>query len=151
MAWWKSFRRKLRTARGNSFRDWVVIFISWWVLLYFYFLLRTTSLERLNRITGKTRKSAQVMPDGLAWVWHHEKLIQMAARLHLLPMTCLPRALTLRWMASRRGIPSGLRIGIGVSSPQMTAHAWVEVQGQAIGEAEDINQRFTVFSPINPK
>ena len=151
MAWWKSFRRKLRTARGNSFRDWMVIAGAWWMLQVFFFLLRINSLERLNRITGKINIRIPVPSDVLGWTWHREKLIQMAARLHIFPMSCLPRALTLRWMASRHGIPSELRIGMGESSTRFQAHAWIEVAGQAIGEAEDINERFTVFTPFSTR
>jgi len=70
-------------------------------------------------------------------------LVYLASRLHLLPMMCLTRACTLQWMLSRRGIPSRLRIGMNRSQVGIHAHAWVEMMGQAIGEAEDIGEQFT--------
>jgi hypothetical protein len=72
-------------------------------------------------------------------------LVSLAGRLHLPPMTCLPRALTLRRMLSRHAIPSKLRIGMNKAPTGMHAHAWVEVDGEAVGEPEDIADDFRVL------
>jgi hypothetical protein len=60
-------------------------------------------------------------------------------------MTCLPRALTLRRMLSRHAIPAQLRIGANKTSTGIIAHAWVELDGEAIGEPEDIAESFKVL------
>jgi hypothetical protein len=63
-------------------------------------------------------------------------------------MTCLPKAFTLRWKLSRNGIPAQLRIGTNKTSSGIRAHAWVEVDGVAIGEPEDITDRFKMLAPV---
>ena len=68
-----------------------------------------------------------------------------AAAHHLAPMTCLPRALALRKMLAQRGIPSALRIGVRKEAATIAAHAWVEVEGRAVGEPEAIAERFLPF------
>jgi hypothetical protein len=46
---------------------------------------------------------------------------------------CLPQALAVQVLLARRGCPSQLRIGFTRSKGgQMSAHAWVECQGQVV-------------------
>ena len=63
----------------------------------------------------------------------------------------LPRAFCLRWMLSRAGVESHLRIGTNRTTTGIVAHAWVEVAGENIGEPEDISERFKVVVPIEYK
>ena len=145
---WKSFRHKLSTAGELSIGDWLVLGEAWWILLGFYLALRWLNFERLEAFTRTDVGKQPLMPDALAWAWKRQKLISLAAGLQLLAMTCLPRALCLRWMLSRAGIPSHLRIGMNKTSAGMYAHAWVEVAGENIGEPEDITERFKVLIPL---
>ena len=142
---WKSFQHKLQTAGEFSLRDWLDLVGAWWVLLGFTLALRRVNYERLEAYTRLTKDKCAIPAEALAWAWRTQRLVSLAARLHLISMTCLPRALTLRWMASRHGIPAQLRIGMNKSSAGMLAHAWVEVQGEMIGEPEDIADRFMVL------
>jgi Transglutaminase-like superfamily len=142
---WKSFQHKLQTASQFSLGDWLGLVEAWWALLGFSLALRQVNFERLEAFTRLTTEKSAVPADALAWAWRRQRLVSLAARLHLASMTCLPRALTLRWMASRRGIPAQLRIGMNKSSIGMLAHAWVEVQGESIGEPDDIADRFMVL------
>ena len=142
---WKSFRHKLRTASQFSPGDWLGLLEAWWALLGLYLALRLVSFDRLEAFTRLAKEKGGVPVEALAWAWRRQRLVSVAARLHLLSMTCLPRALALRWMASRSGIPAQLRIGMSKSSTGMLAHAWVEVQGEMIGEPDDIIARFMVL------
>ncbi len=74
--------------------------------------------------------------------------VARAAAHHLRPMTCLPRALALQRMLAQRGIPSVLRIGVRKEAATFTAHAWVEVEGRALGEPEAIEERFRALLPL---
>ncbi len=145
---WKSFRYKLQTASQLSPGDWLGLAEAWWVLLGFYLALRRVKFDRLVSFTGFANKKKMISVDNLAWAWGRQRLISMAAHWHPLSMTCLPRALTLRWMLGRRGMTTQLCIGINKSSTGMFAHAWVELDGQAIGEPEDITERFMVLSQV---
>ena len=76
------------------------------------------------------------------------RLVELASRLHILPMTCLPRALTLQGLLNRHGISSLLRIGIARGPGGVLAHAWVEVAGVPMGEADDVTERFSLLEHI---
>jgi hypothetical protein len=111
--------------------------------------MRQKSLESVQKTfrlkLGKTGYFTEI----LASAHRLEKLVYLAARLHLYPMTCLLRACSLHWMLGRRRIPSRLCIGMNSSLTGMQAHAWVQVLGQAIGEPEDIETRFKILEPSN--
>ncbi len=122
--WWTD---KARLARGLSAADWLVLAEAWWTLPAFWMALRWVSYDRLGRglVGGKV---------DLAAVERLHRLVAWASRLQLLPMTCLVRACTLRRMAARRGLQAQVRIGAARSAEGIHAHAWVEVDGQAVGE-----------------
>jgi hypothetical protein len=145
---WKSFKHKLQTARQLSPGDWLGLAEAWWVLLGFYLALRWMHFDRLEAFSSSVPEKKAAPADALARVWRRQRLVSMAARLHLASMTCLPQALALRWIAGRRGIPVQLCIGMNKSSTGMLAHAWVELQGEKIGEPGQITERFKVLSPV---
>jgi hypothetical protein len=142
---WKSFKHKAQIIPQLSLRDWLAIVESWWMLFGFYLALRWVQLDQLEDFTHPVPEKVLVSPDSLEWARHRQKMVSLAARLHLPAMTCLPRALTLRWILSRHAIPSHLRIGMSKTSTGMFAHAWVEVAGENIGEPGDITARFKVL------
>lgn len=126
-----------------SASDWLTLTEAWGTLLVFYFAIRLTSFERLNQ--SRRKKLISFIPNQLTYAQHAQRLIRLAARLHLLSMSCLPRALTLRWMLVRRGIPAQVQIGATKDSQGFHAHAWLEVNGQQVGEPEDVTERFQRF------
>jgi hypothetical protein len=145
---WKSFRHKLQTAGQLTPGDWLGLMEAWWVLLGFHLALGWVKFDRLEAFTQKAVKNGAVPADALAWAWRRQRLVSRAAGFHLAHMTCLPRALSLRWMASRLGIPAQLRIGINKSASGLLAHAWVEVLGEKIGEPGDIAERFEILQRV---
>lgn len=72
---------------------------------------------------------------------------EAAARHHLYPMRCLPKALCLRWLLGRHGIESTLRIGVARQDGGLAAHAWVEREGIPVGETRDVDERFAALRP----
>jgi hypothetical protein len=59
--------------------------------------------------------------------------------------TCLARSLTLWYLLRRRGIDAQLALGTRTDSDEpsgLAAHAWVEVDGGAVREPDDIGDRF---------
>ena len=145
MDWWRSLRHKLELLRQLSLRDWLTLVQAWWALFAFHLALHWVSLERLEDFIRAASKREPVPPDALVWARQRQKLVSQAARLHLLSMTCLPRAFTLHWMLSKLAIPSQLCIGMQKTYQGMYAHAWVVVEGEPIGEPEDINERFMIL------
>jgi len=145
---WNSPRHKLSIARRLSPADWLVLAEAWWTLLGCYLALRRMSFETLATPVNSTPDEAPGLPDQVIPAERTGRLLGLASRLHLLPMTCLVRALALRRMLERRGIPARLQIGAGKTLNGIQAHAWVEVQGQAIGEPGDIPTRFATFKSV---
>jgi hypothetical protein len=121
---------------------------AWWFLFGFYLALRWLSYDRLKTWVSLNSPENTDRAKVLDIAQSLHKLVYLASRLHLLPMTCLPRAFTLRWMLSRRGIPAQLRIGIKKTPDGIYAHAWVEVEEGAIGEANDITKRFKIIDSM---
>lgn len=144
----RSLRRNLLIARKLSVFDWLLLVDAWWGLWYFYLASKSTSFERLEERLKFIGSKKTIPSDPLPYAWRVQKLVYLASRLHWLEMTCLVRACTLQRMLRRRGIPSELRIGMNRSGAAISAHAWVEVSGQAVGEPEDIGEKFRSFNRI---
>jgi hypothetical protein len=120
--------------RRRAPRDLWAFAQAWTALLAADLGLRAFPFARMARAP---RVSPPEPPEGapeaktvgrLAWA------TAAAARHHLYPMPCLPRALTLRWLLARHGIAAELRIGVARRAGELAAHAWVEWQGRALGE-----------------
>ena len=65
-------------------------------------------------------------------------------------MACLEKSLALHWMLRRRGINAQIKIGAHKVSEGIGAHAWVEANGQIVGESKGIIDNLNVFSSTFP-
>ena len=145
MALLKFLANRVHLARNLSSSDWLSLFEAWWILLGFHLALRWVSYERLQNL-APTAKSEFVDPVGLFSVARkYHTLVAWASRLHVLPMTCLVRSLTLQRMLSRRRMPAKAYIGVKKTADGIQAHSWVEVAGEQIGEGQDVADRFAVL------
>ena len=138
---WKSFQRKARRARELSFADWLALTEAWFALFAFYFAVRWMSYARLSAAPNIEPNPSAALADARRL----QRLVGWAARAHLLPMTCLVQSLSLRGMLARRGIGSALRIGAAKDPRGFHAHAWLEVDGEKVGESEDVEGLFHVL------
>ena len=142
----KSLKHKTRIASQLSLRDWLALLEAWWLLLVFSLVLRWMSYERLSSIVQPTHNEIIRTSDQVNMAQRLGRIVALSSRLHFLRMTCLVKALTLRWILGKRGIHSCLCIGANKSLDRIHAHAWVEVQGQAIGESADIDGKFQLLT-----
>jgi hypothetical protein len=63
----------------------------------------------------------------------------VSAAARRLPGTrCLPRALALQALLRQAGIASELRIGVAKAGEELAAHAWVECEGRALTDGEEL-------------
>jgi hypothetical protein len=141
-------RHKFQLAWHLSWREWFILLEAWWRLMATSLALRRVSYDRFlfraSSIPGKKDPSS----NGFEVAQRLQQLVWMASRLHAFRVTCLVRALTLYRMLVRRGIRSKVCIGVSIPAEGMEAHAWVEVAGTAIGEAEDITEKYKVLGPV---
>lgn len=141
MSWLKN---RFKIAQELSIRDWIILAAAWWGLLFYYFAVRTVNFEKLNQ-PGPLAETAARAGD-FEMALHYHRLVYVASRLHILSMTCLPRTFTLRWILRRNGMPAEMKIGVTKSQQGFQAHAWVELNGQQVGETENVTERFRTFN-----
>lgn len=72
----------------------------------------------------------------------HES-VRLAARLHFLPVHCLPRSIVLANLLKVRNIEAQVYIGVSKNENDFASHAWLEVCGQMVAEPEAVGHNFT--------
>ena len=74
------------------------------------------------------------------------QLVSIAARHGFFIASCLRQALLLWWLLRGQGIQSQIRFGARKCKDQLDAHAWVEINGEAIsgGEHPHLHYRLLV-------
>lgn len=83
-----------------------------------------------DKLLAKRRGEAplELAPSIARMAW----LVEVASRYAPVNVTCLKKALVLSWLLGRRGIATTLRIGVARQQGDLTAHAWLELNGQVI-------------------
>ncbi|MFZ1325538.1 MAG: lasso peptide biosynthesis B2 protein [Candidatus Contendobacter sp.] len=148
MVYCKSLRHKLDSARQLTADDWRIVAQAWWWLLLTDLLLRLLPLQHAQSktapFTGHLPESAESISARLHRLY---RLVSVAARYHLYPMTCLRQSLVLQRLLARRGIAVLLKIGVRKEAGILAAHAWLEYRGQPIGQPEAIAQHYAPLLP----
>src|SRR5438552_18993690 len=72
-------------------------------------------------------------------------MVHAADRHGVVHPSCLAKSLTLWWLLGRQGITSRLRIGIRKENGKLRAHAWVEREGTALDEPEELHRHYAAF------
>ncbi len=138
--------RKLRKALALSTDDGWLLLQAWIWLLLTDVGLRVLAVPRIQQIlaarTALSRGGDPAISTRVA------RLVDVAARHHLYPVRCLPRALTLQHLLARQGLITDLRIGVRRRGNTLDAHAWLEHAGRAIGEPADVGRQFTPLLPL---
>ena len=73
------------------------------------------------------------------------RMVNAAVRHIWRSSTCLEKSLALWWLLGRQGIASELRIGARKVQDKFEAHAWVERQGIAVNEPDDVHRHYAPF------
>lgn len=141
--------RKLANLRALAWPKKRLLFTAMLLLPPFWIGLRALGFQRfqawLDRSTAKyqTPTSPQLSLEEMTSIG---SLVNLAARYAPGPATCLTRSLLLRWLLSRRGASTELRIGVKLDQGRLDAHAWVEADGVPINDAHDVAERFAAFN-----
>lgn len=103
------------------------------ILLHAFGVVRTRRwLERNSRNAG-TRAAR---PEDLQSAQRMARLADIAGRHGAITATCLRQSLLIYWLLRRRGLAPELKIGVRKELAAFDAHAWVELQGAALGQTE---------------
>lgn len=107
---------------------------AWLLFLLAELALRTIPFRHVLRLTqkicvkGREKSLLELTPPVERLVW----LVDRAGRYSLVNATCLKQALVLSWLLGRKGLTTSLQIGVARHEDTMTAHAWLEREGQVI-------------------
>jgi hypothetical protein len=127
-------RRKLRVAMMLSAEEWWVLVQAWVVLLAVDLGLRLLHFKAVQARVARAGERAREQDGDEATIRRVGWLVGIAARYHLVAMSCLRRALALQWLFERRGVATDLRFGVRREAGDLNAHAWLEHAGRPIGE-----------------
>lgn len=134
---------KLRRLIRLPFADKTLLARAWFALLAVDLGVRLASFDAVQHFIDRHAKAGGVQsPARLQF------FVRLAARHHLWKMACLPQALALRWLLAREGVLAAVIIGVRKSDAVLEAHAWVELDGMALGEPADVRERFGVMQVI---
>jgi hypothetical protein len=89
-----------------------------------------------------------VWPRDERHAWTAARCVAAAAARVAPGDTCLSQALVLWWLLRRRGLDSGLRLGVRKSADRLSAHAWIEYRGLNLGPRPDASQSYTPFPAL---
>jgi hypothetical protein len=111
---------------------------------------RTTALLARLDLASRRRVSNQSMR--MEDLCRASYLVSLAAKHSIIPTSCLPRALTLLWILSRRGVQAELRIGLRNRTGRLESHAWVESGGRPLDDWTEVSSDFTpIAQSITPR
>src|SRR5688500_7354616 len=130
-------RRILRLARRVStlsFTEWRDLVLAQWSLLVAHAIVRSTPIGSL---AIPIARAPEPDADRLAEAQGLARAVSRAARFGLTRAQCLVRAVALSRMLRARGIGGAVvRIGVRRTATEFDAHAWVELCGLALGDAD---------------
>lgn len=101
--------------------------------------LRMGGYKRTRRLVEALSRYPQPRRAGDDDLRDAERLAQLAAvaGIHgLVEATCLPRALAVHGVLRRRGLRPELKLGVRRQPQGIQAHAWVELEGHPLAQAE---------------
>jgi hypothetical protein len=105
-------------------------------------LIRTIGFRRTVRLLDSIAPSRDAPSEDEPGLWAAE-IDKVTVR----PRTpsCLDRSVFLWFVLRLHGIDGDLRIGIAPNGDTIDGHAWVELDGDVLNDAEDIAEHFAVF------
>lgn len=76
------------------------------------------------------------------------RMVRAAVRHSPRTSTCLEESLALWFLLICQGITCDMRIGTRKVAGNFEAHAWVECDGEALNETQEVSRRYAVFEPV---
>jgi hypothetical protein len=126
------FARKLSTL---SLRDWRELVQAQWALIAAHTVVRSRPVGSLaTPATGSLDADPTRMPEARRLAL----AVVRAARYGAFRPQCLVRSVALSRMLGSRGIHGAIvRVGVRRTDGEFLAHAWVELAGETLGDADE--------------
>ena len=97
---------------------------------------------RLVEAKGRLSSATRLSPQNIA------RLVRVAAEHGPYHAKCLEQSLVLHWLLRRQGVDARILFGARKDEEQMLAHAWVEVNGEALNEDNGVHRHFLPFDEV---
>jgi hypothetical protein len=118
-----------------SVRDWADLVCAQWALLVAQAMVRN---RPIGALATPASSAATADPMRLPEAKRLALAVVRAARFGVFRPQCLVRSVALSRMLEQRGIAGGLvRVGVRRRDGEFLAHAWVELAGETLGDADD--------------
>ena len=118
-----------------SARDWADLVRAQWELLVARGMVRNRPIGSLATPAGHAKPADPARQPEAKRI---ALAVVRAARFGLFRPQCLVRSVALSRMLEQRGIGGGMvRVGVRRRNGEFLAHAWVELAGETLGDADD--------------
>ena len=138
---------KIRSALNLSWSELETLIRAWFLLFIVDLALRFFPFTKVRKLLIRERQEAELRGEPAAFLeaLRMHRLVQVSARHHIYPMSCLRQALVLQHLLNNRDIVTELRFGVQKATEGLMAHAWVEYDSQPVGETD---ARLESFAPM---
>ncbi len=131
--------------------------IQWWIILVALFTLPIIALslklsgfkqtkERLSRFIPTRMADISAREDDLPRAQLISRAVTISGNHGVHHANCLKQSLLLWWLLARRGILCELKLGTQkIPQETFSAHAWVEYNGEVLGEPTELQHQFLAF------
>jgi hypothetical protein len=124
--------------------------LAWVLLLVVDLAIAAGGFPCIHRIVRRVpvwhRRSTL---DTVAIVTRVNRGVARAAVWYPRPLHCLPRSAAAAWLLRWHGLPAVLVVGI--RPMPFYAHAWVELEGRVVNDAEDVVVRYPAIDRVEPR
>ncbi|MBD1372841.1 lasso peptide biosynthesis B2 protein [Hazenella sp. IB182357] len=115
---------------------------AWFYLLYASYLLKTRSLEQIQTIL--IERKLKCMAEGIEQdIEEKLELVLKVNRFYFTRTACLENSLALFLWTTSKG--EAINWCVGVRLAPFSSHAWIEVDGQPVGESIDHYKKIIVI------
>lgn len=134
------FARRLFNLTPSEFAD--LVLAQWWLLAALWAVRRRPRGELLRPVHAATAGGRGPRDD--ARLERLAVAVDRVSRFGLFRPTCLVRAVALESQIRRANAgPAVVRVGVAQVAGELLAHAWIELEGQVIGDEPSHVRRFT--------
>jgi hypothetical protein len=132
-------RRRVKPA------DLPLLAMAWLMLLAVDIALRVVPFARLDKALSPRPSPRSARGISAGDVDRICSIVDAAARRQYADASCLRRAIVIRCILGGRGASTRLRLGVRKAGSELVAHAWLELNGQPVGQAQDPRDAFATL------
>src|SRR5258708_29416090 len=142
--------RRVRALAGLSPKEWVILAEASVLLPATALGVRTIGFRRWTAYLIKHSPDPSIpLKDRPSNIVRRQfsicRIVRAASIRGPFRANCLQHSVVLWWLLCHNGIESHLRIGARKQEDVFEAHAWVELEGEALNDSPDVRKRFAPF------